>query len=214
MLLTTILLGCAATPENNGHALFQGFDDFRPGPPGGVDLVWAGKGINSMETFRDKLKNYNKIKLDQVWVVVDEDYPLDDEQVAELTEYLTQALLERLEGRFTQVETADAQTLRLSLALTNIETPNPILAVTSTLLPVGLGISTLSKVVTGEHTNVGEGTVELLVRDGATGQPLVAAIDRRQGDKDLDNLVDPIAGIKGAIDWWIERLGQTFRESN
>ncbi|BDY04122.1 DUF3313 domain-containing protein [Ferrimonas sp. YFM] len=214
MLLTTILLGCAATPENNGHALFQGFDDFRPGPPGGVDLVWAGKGINSKETFREKLKKYNKIKLDQVWVVVDENYPLDEEQVAELTEYLTQSLLKGLEGRFTQVEEADAQTLRLSLALTNIETPNPILAVTSTLLPVGLGISTLSKVVTGEHTNVGEGTVELLVRDGATGEPLVAAIDRRQGDKDLNNLVDPMAGIKGAIDWWIERLGRTFRESN
>ncbi len=100
--------------------------------------------------------------------------------------------------------------LRLSIAISNVETPNPILAVTSSLLPVGLGISTISKITTGEHTNVGSATIELLASDANTDKPLFAAIDREAGNKDLSTMIDSLDDAKDAINWWVDRLGQTL----
>lgn len=56
---------------------------------------------------------------------------------------------------------------------------------TSTLLPVGLGISSVSKVVTGEFTNA--------------------------GSKDFCTMIDSTDDAKDAINWWVERLGSTLR---
>ncbi|USD38727.1 DUF3313 domain-containing protein [Ferrimonas sp. SCSIO 43195] len=211
LLLLPVLLVTACAQRLVQHdALFSSFEDFRPGPQGGVDLVWAAPTITSVAELQQRLNGYDKLALEQVWVVVDEDTGITTEQVDELTGYITEAIVAKLDGRFTLVDEVDDSTLRMSIALTNIETPNPILAVTSTVLPVGLGISTLSKVVTGEYTNVGGGTIELLVRDGKTGQPLIAAIDRRQGGKGLGAIIDSTDDVKDAIDWWVERLGQSF----
>lgn len=102
------------------------------------------------------------------------------------------------------------KTLRLSIALSNIETPNPVLAVTSSVLPFGLAISTISKVTTGEHTNVGSASIELLMSDAVTGKPLFAAIDRQAGNKDLSTMIDSIDDAKDAIDYWIDRLNITL----
>ena len=74
-------------------------------------------------------------------------------------------------------------------------------------MPVGLGISTISKIVTGEHTNVGKATIELMVSDSTTNQPIIAAIDSRAGNKDFSTMIDSLDDAKDAINWWIDRLG-------
>ncbi|CAE6921470.1 hypothetical protein ACOMICROBIO_GDFFDHBD_02004 [Vibrio sp. B1REV9] len=110
------------------------------------------------------------------------------------------------------VEQPGEKTLRLSIAISNVETPNPVLAVTSSILPVGLGISTISKITTGEHTNVGSATVELLVSDSQTDTPLFAAIDRQAGNKDFSTMIDSLDDAKDAINWWVDRLGVTLSQ--
>ena len=102
-------------------------------------------------------------------------------------------------------------TLCLSIALSNIETPNPTLAVTSSVLPFGLAMSTLSKVSTSEHTNVGSASVELLVSDDQEGTPLFAAIDREAGNKYFSTMIDSQDDAKDAINYWVERLGDTLQ---
>jgi hypothetical protein len=86
-----------------------------------------------------------------------------------------------------------------------------VLAVTSSVLPVGLAISTISKVTTGEHTNVGSASVELLVSDAQTGKPLFAAIDREAGNKDFYTIIDSLDDAKDAINYWVDRLGVTLK---
>ncbi len=85
----------------------------------------------------------------------------------------------------------------------NVETPNPILAVTSSVLPFGLLMSTISKVTTGEHTNVGSASVRLLVSDAQEGTPLFAAIDREAGNKDFSTMIDSLDDAKDAINYWM-----------
>lgn len=79
-------------------------------------------------------------------------------------------------------------------------------------MPVGLGISTVSKILTGDHTNVGYTTVEFLVSDAMSNEPLIAAIDRRSGNKDLGTMIDSLDDAKDAVSWWVGRLEITLTD--
>lgn len=212
--LSLILAGCSAVQEFRKPQMFDSFDDFKPGPEDGVDLIWAKRGIRSPADLQDELAKYDNIIIDQVWLVLDEKErygSLDNDEIKGLADYLVEQLKIKANSHFEVVAESKEKTLRLSMALTNVETPNPILAVTSSVLPFGLGISTVSKVVTGEHTNVGSATIELMLSDAQTGQPIIAAIDKRTGNKDLSTMIDSADDAKDAINWWVERLGATFR---
>lgn len=215
--LSLILTGCSAVQEFRKPQMFDSFDDFKPGPEDGVDLIWAKRGIRSPADLQEKLANYDSIIIDQVWLVLDEKErygSLDNDEIRELADYLVEQLKIKANSQFRVVTEPGDKTLRLSMALTNVDTPNPILAVTSSVLPFGLGISTVSKVVTGEHTNVGSATIELMLSDAITGQPIIAAIDKRTGNKDFSTMIDSSDDAKDAINWWVERLGATFRAEN
>ena len=135
---------------------------------------------------------------------------LSDKQIQEISQHLANELTIHLGKHFRLVEAPASTTLRLSVALTNIVTPNPIFAVTSSLLPVGIGISMVSKIVTGEHTNVGMARIELLISDANSNQPLIAATDKRSGNKDLGTMIDSLDDAKDAISWWVKRLCTTL----
>lgn len=212
-----LLTGCGVIHDYKKSQMFSTFEDFRPGPEGGSDLIWAEARINRIEDLRQILSKYDKVIVDQAWLVLDDKTRydnLDEQEIIEVSQYLVSRIKDKASQRFELVTEPSENTLRVSVALTNIETPNPILAVTSSLLPVGLGISSISKVVTGEHTNVGSATIELMISDASTGQPIVAVIDRKTGSKDLSTMIDSTDDAKDAIDWWVERLGKTLRDEN
>ncbi|EKO3819913.1 DUF3313 domain-containing protein [Vibrio harveyi] len=203
-----LLAGCARGPQVD-ETKFTSYEDFRPGPEGRVDLVWARDDIKDAQTLKAVLDKYDSVLVDRVFVVV-KDAELDDESIKELSDYMVMRLKKKISTNKRIVDEPSDSTLRLSIAISNVETPNPILAVTSSVLPFGIGVSTISKLTTGEHTNVGEATIELLVSDSKTAEPIFAVIDRHVGDKDLDNIADGLSGAKDAIDWWVNRLFVTF----
>ncbi|AXY03181.1 DUF3313 domain-containing protein [Vibrio alfacsensis] len=209
-LLGAVLAGCAGGPIVSGTT-FTSYEDFRAGPEGGVDLVWARVGLRDATRLKNKLDEYDSVVIDRVMVVVKES-ELDDDEISELTTYMVDKLKTRISPVKKMVEQPGEKTLRLSIAISNVETPNPVLAVTSSILPVGLGISTISKITTGEHTNVGSATVELLVSDSQSDTPLFAAIDRQAGNKDFSTMIDSLDDAKDAINWWVDRLGVTLSQ--
>ncbi|MGF1697041.1 DUF3313 domain-containing protein [Vibrio lamellibrachiae] len=204
-----LLIGCSTIPRVHATK-FTSYEDFSAGPEGGVDLVWARIGLRNQERLTAKLDEYDSVVIDQVFVVAEEG-SIDEEQIEELSSYVIERLKQKIEPYKTIVEEPTGNTLRLSVALSNVETPNPILAVTSSILPYGLAISTISKITTGEHTNVGSATIELLVSDAQTGKPLFAAIDREAGNKDFSTMIDALDDAKDAINFWVERLGVTLQ---
>ncbi|MEF1328923.1 DUF3313 domain-containing protein [Vibrio sp. M260121] len=205
-----ILSGCAGGLVVSATK-FTSYEDFRPGPEGGVDLVWARAGLRDATRLKEKMDEYDSVVIDRVMVVVQES-ELDDEEINELTTYMVDQLKARISPVKKIVDQPGEKTLRLSIAVSNVETPNPVLAVTSSILPVGLGISTISKITTGEHTNVGSATVELLVSDSESDAPLFAAIDRQAGNKDFSTMIDSLDDAKDAINWWVDRLGVTLSQ--
>ncbi len=209
-----LLSGCGVIQDYRQSQMFSTFDDFRPGPEGGSDLIWSKPGIKSIKDLNEILQQYDRVIVDQVWLVLDEKTRYDnlsEQDILGVSEYLVEKVKQKASSRFELVDTPQENTLRISIALTNIETPNPILAVTSSLLPFGLGISTIAKVVTGEHTNVGSATIEMMISDANTGDPIVAVIDRKAGSKDLSTMIDSTDDARDAIDWWVERIALTLR---
>ncbi|TVU61130.1 DUF3313 domain-containing protein [Vibrio atlanticus] len=203
------MFGCAGGPIKTATK-FTTYEDFRPGPGGGVDLVWARVGLRDEPSLKSKLDDYDSVVIDQIFVLAEEG-TLNQEEIQELTDHMITRLEEKISPHKTIVDGPTGKTLRLSIALSNVETPNPILAVTSSVLPFGLAISTISKVATGEHTNVGSASVELLVSDAQEGTPLFAAIDREAGNKDFSTMIDSLDDAKDAINYWVERLGDTLQ---
>ena len=208
-LITCLLLtGCATSPAFN-TTRFTSYEDFRAGPEGGVDLVWARIGLRDKARLGAKIAQYDSVVFDRVLIIVD-DSELNDDEINEVTQYLLQQLKNKVAPFKQIVDKPGEKTLRISIAISNVETPNPVLAATSSILPIGLGISAISKVTTGAHTNVGKATIELLVSDSMTDKPLFAAIDRQAGNKDLSTMIDSLDDIKEVISWWVERLGMTL----
>ncbi|WP_017222611.1 DUF3313 domain-containing protein [Moritella dasanensis] len=209
LLCCLLLTGCAKTNLISATK-FTSYDDFKAGPEDGVALVWARIGLRNADRVRNKLAQYDSVILDRVYVLVEDD-SLSDEEIETITTYLTESLINTISPHKQIVDTATEKTLHLSIAISNVETPNPILAVTSSIVPVSLGISVISKITTGEHTNVGSASIELMVSD-ENNKPLIAAIDRRTGNKDFGTMIDSLDDTKDVIDWWIKRLGETFMQ--
>lgn len=210
LIFCFLLAGCAK--QNFLSATkFTSYDDFRPGPKDGVDLVWAKIGLRDADRIRNKLQQYDSIILERVYVLVEDD-SLSDEEIKIITAYLTDSLINTISPYKKIVDTPTNKTLRLSIAISNVETPNPILAMTSSIIPVSFGISVISKITTGNHTNVGSASIEIMVSD-ENNSPLIAAIDRRSGNKDFGTIIDSLDDTKDVIDWWINRLGETFIQS-
>jgi len=211
LLCFLFLTGCAK--QNLFSATkFTSYEDFKAGPEDGVDLVWARIGLRDKTRLQKKLQQYDSVILERVYVLVEDD-SLSDEEIKTITAYLTDSLIKTISPYKNIVEKPTDKTLRLSIAISNVETPNPILAMTSSIIPVSFGISVISKITTGNHTNVGSASIELMISD-ENNKPLIAAIDRRSGNKDFGTLIDSLDDTKDVIDWWIERLADTFMQGN
>jgi hypothetical protein len=205
------LSGCTTT--SGPSDFLTSYDGFKAGPKGGVDRFWTPPGVKTEADFKTSIRGYNKVLIDPIWLSMKnkESYDgVDPKKLNELVELFQQEIVKAIGNQYAIVTQPGPDVLRLSLALTGVESPNRLLAATSTFSPVGLGISTVKKLTTGEHANVGSASMEALVTDSLSGQTLFAAIDRHPGSKDFDKLSDPLSGAKEAFKWWAERFRMTL----
>ncbi len=217
LLVLFLSLGCTAQQATLKQPLmFAALEDYRLGPEGGVDLVWSTQRIRDAETLKTTLQKYDSLILDQTWLVVDKESTrkLDDAQVLATARDMVAELKARLGHGFKLVDTPGENTLRLSIALTEIESSVPILAVTSRFLSDGPPAASVSRVVIGKQANSGGVTIELLVSDARSREPLLAAIDKQLNLQDLGTLIGSPEGAKEFISLWASRLWITLRDWN
>lgn len=204
------LLGLAACAGPKAPSGFlTSYEGFKPGPKDTVDKYWVPAEITSDAAFRASLRGYDKVIIDPIWVSLaksDQYDGMDPKALSELTGLFRKDLIEAVSDRYAVVEKPGPGVMRLSMALTGIERPNRVLAATSTFLPVGIGISVASRVVTGEHTNVGSASMEALASDSQSGKALFAAIDRHPGGKNPAKIYDTLTDAKAAFKRWASRF--------
>lgn len=213
LLVLAHCAGCAAQKSTvQEPVIFAALEDFKLGPEGGVDLVWSNKRISDAETLKTTLQKYEGLMLGPTWIALDKESfrNLEDKQILEMVRYMVKGIQTRLGHEFKLVETPDENTLRLHLAMTNLETAQPILAMVTDLLPVGSETATVSKIIAGEPTKGGRITVELLINDAKTNEPLLAAIDKNFSTEALITMMASEEKMKEATTLWTDRLWITL----
>jgi hypothetical protein len=197
--------GCAAAGKPSGF--LDDYKGFVPGPDG-IDLVWRKPGLD--------LGSYDKVLIERAVVYLDKDSQqraIDPTELKQLADYFEQALIAALKGGYTIVAEPGPGVLRVRTAITNLKAGSPVVHGTTTIIPVGLVVSGVKAAVTGTHLGVGEATIEAEFLDGATGERLAAALDRKVGRKgQLASGFAKWGHVKSAFEFWAKKLRQRLDE--
>jgi len=200
-----MLLGACATYQarNAEKSGFLGnYSQLKEGGDGKALLVY----IDPKADF----KSYKRILMDPVKLYASSEHSMSNvssEERQALLNYVDAALREHLKD-YVLVREPGPDVMRLRVALTEAEDSYVVLDTVSTILPIGLAISSLKAAVTGAHSFVGSAGVEAELQDSQTGKRLFAAVDRREGGKvtGKGDKFDEWHTVKNAIDYWADRL--------
>ena len=199
-LILIITAGCATQQHQIKYSGFlENYPTFQPGPEGGVDFVYLKEGVN--------FKKYNKVMLDYVVFYLKEDAEhkgIQADEMKELADAFHLEAVKALEGAYPIVGEPGADVLRVRVAITDIVPSNPATSGFTTVIPIGLAISSIKKGVTGKHTGVGGASMEAEFLDSLTNERVAAAIDNKEGSK-LSGLTK-FGSAKEAFEFWSGRL--------
>ncbi len=150
---------------------------------------------------------YSKIQLDRVVVFIkkDSEYEgVEPDDLKKLTDHFHQAIFAALGDRFTFVTDAGPDTLRMRIAITDVVPSKPTANTLSSVIPVGLAASVVTRGATGTGLAVGQASVEMEIVDSVGGERLAAAIDHRAGGK--KTFRNKWADATDAMDYWSTRI--------
>jgi len=153
------------------------------------------------------LRPYNKLLVDHVVVYFNPESKnkgVDPVQLAELTRYFHQALVDALKDRYLIVERPGEGVLRIRTAITDVDSGSPVGGAVSTVVPVGATISIIKKSTTGSNMAVGRASMEIELVDSLSGARMAAAIDRREGGKKV--VSGKWTAIEEAFEYWGHKL--------
>ncbi len=198
IFLALIFGGCASTKQAR-HAQGSGFlDDY-------TILRKGGKG-EALLVYRDKWANwpvYQRILLDPVvvWMRNESKKGVSRADVQRLANNFYSLLYTNLSKDFDMVTAPEYTTLRIQVAITDVEKSSAVLDTITTVVPVSRVISRGKEFVTGKPTFVGEVSIEFKIVNATSGKLLAAGIDRRVGTKTLKE-IDSWTDANNAIEDW------------
>lgn len=204
-LLVVALLACGVTRQARDvkYSGFLGdYSILTPGPEGGAKLVYQNPNAD--------IKSYDKILLVPVTIWAGEGSAMNDlspEDRKMVADRLYSVVHERLAKDYTMVQQPEPRTMRIAIALTAADRSYPVMDTISTIVPIGLGVSTLKAIATGKPAFVGEASVELRATDSQSGTILFEAIDSRVGTKNPSAVWDKWEDVDAAFTYWADRMG-------
>lgn len=202
VFLGLMVMGCARTKQAREVKITNsGFlPDYSLLEPGA-----QGKLLLRYENPKADWPSYKKILIDPtlIWSRTDalpDETPKEDLQ--RLANNFDQMIVNEFGKDYEIVEEPGPRTLRIQVALTNIEQSAGAVDVITAALPVGFAISTAQEFVTGKPLLVGEVSGEVKISDARTGQILLMAIDRRLGGKTIQKNIDTWDDANKILELW------------
>jgi hypothetical protein len=105
--------------------------------------------------------------------------------------------------------------LRARFAITKVKSAIPVVASISTVMPIGLALSTVKKGVTGTHMNVGGATMEAEFLDAQTNDRVAVVMDERTGAKyKVYDGLTKWGYTKDVFSFWAKRLRKFLDEAH
>jgi hypothetical protein len=202
----TVATGCA-TKQLKQSGFLENYPEFKSGPKGGADFVYMKEGVD--------FKRYNKIMMNHVVLFFEDDAKykgIHPEELAEMSNAFHKAIVDNLEGAYPLVDKPGPDVMRLRFAITDVVASKPGMGTISTVMPIGLALSTVKKGVTGTHTGVGQASIEVEILDSMTNERIGAAIDTRPGGK-MEGF-SKWGAVEGAFEFWAKRLRHWLDETH
>ena len=153
---------------------------------------------------------YDKAIIDQVTFFLKEDADhkgIDADELNQLAQYWNDSMVKSISKSYQIVSEPGPNTLRMRLAITNLEPGNPATGTVTTVVPVGLAASTLKKVATGTHIGMGSAGFEAEVRDAQSGELLMSGITYDTGKKyKIGKSVTEWGQVEAIFDEWTDNI--------
>lgn len=178
ILLFLGLVGCTASKQMNTSGFLQDYSKLQPGGEDRADYVYINKDVD--------FTKYKKAFVDKVVIYLTPELQsrgIQPDVMKELADAFEKELAMEINSSLPMVDQAGPDTLRVRVAITDIEPSDPVLNTVGAILPVGWVISAASKATTGAAANVGKASIEMEVLDSVTGKILGAAVDTKVGAK-------------------------------
>ncbi len=152
---------------------------------------------------------YNKIILKPVKIYAGKNSDLrnaDREAQSALANYFTAALSEELKKDFTLVSTPGPGVMTIYTAITDADQSEVVFDTITTIMPIGLALSTMKRSIGESDSFVGDAQAEMEIVDSVSDVRLAAAVDKRYGSKALRSKFGGWNHAKETFDYWAERL--------
>ena len=212
MALTSAQFGCKATYQERDIApsgFLKDYSELKPGTGDEALYRYIKPGVD--------WKKYTKIILDPISIYKTPDSDLNgipEEELKSLADYLDATIREHLKNDYTFVTTPGPDTMRIRTAITQASGASVGLNVVSSVVPIGIALANVTKLVSGKYPFVGQAGIECEFLDSMTGTRLAAAMDARAGSKTwvAGNKFASWSDAKSAFDFWAERAAKVLTE--
>jgi hypothetical protein len=165
--------GFAAGPKYSGF--MEGYyQNLKPGPKDGVKMRWLKPGVN--------FAKYDKVMVDGVvfFFADDSKYKgIDPEVMKELSDSFNKEIVTALKGKYAIVTDPGPDVVRIRIAITGFKQSRPGISAVTSVVPVGLAVSTVKKGASGSWSGSGSTSAELMALDSTTNDVIALAADDR-----------------------------------
>jgi hypothetical protein len=175
-------------------------------------LLAEGQEGEALQVYVDPEANwaaYDKVKLDPVTIWAGDDSGFEDFSAADqqtLADTFYTAIHQELSQDYEMVDALGPDVLHVQVALTEAQASNPAMDTISTIVPQALLLSEAKGLATGKPGFVGEASGEARISDGASGELLAAAVDRRVGGKSISGSTDSWNDVNQAFQYWAKQF--------
>ena len=173
-----------------------------------ASILKKGTGDEALYVYKNPKADwpsYSKILLDPVINMrraeLNEEGP-PPEDIQRLANNFYVLLYKELDMDYEMVKMPGPRTIRIQVALTDLQESWATTDTVTSVIPVGMVLSASSEFVTGKPAFVGEATVELKATDARTGQLLAAGVDRRVGGDAIEASVDSWDDVNKIFELW------------
>ena len=202
-----LVMGCATTgsdqmasaPGSQTGFLKGYYDRLEPGPKDGAKMRWLKPDVD--------WGRYNYVMLDSVVFFFDDDSEyngIDPNELKDLADGFNQQLVEALKGKYPIVTEPGIDVLRIRFAITDLKQSHPGLSAISSVIPVGLAVSTLKKGATGSWAGSGATAAEMMALDSMTNDVIAIAKDDRSAG--FTERFSKWGSADEAFKYWAERV--------
>jgi len=196
------ITGCSTAPKVTQTGFLSDYAKLGKDPQDFADKVYVNKNT--------VFKLYDKFMIDQVVFFTKDDAEykgLAAEDLTEISTHFYNAIVDELSGAYTHTDKPGTGVMRLRVAITDLIPTNPVTSGITTVVPVGIVLTSAKRATSGAHVGMGGASFEAEILDSQTNELLAAAIDAETGKKyKVVKNFTKWAQVKGICDEWAGNL--------